>query len=344
MASSQRSGSFDSVRLLAALMVFYSHAYALSGRPEPFLLPGGLTAGHVAVLIFFVMSGYLVAGSALKRSTISFIAARFTRIWPGLFACCAFSIVLGAAITTLSLPAYLSASETHSYLRNAFPFFTEMQADLPGVFQGRPFTAVNGSLWTLRYEVFCYVLLGCAAPFGNRGIAIAAGGLAIFAVTALFGTPVQPGFTLLDYLEVKWIALLGLPFFFGAALNVNRGLNLTALFAISIFAVFVCRHEAVLSEVIAIPLYGSATMLVCRSFNLDAALTRGSDISFGVYIYAFPCQQLFIQLFPSNFQAACTCALVATLTLASLSWHLIERPALKYKDVGGLITLKPLRL
>src|SRR5215218_6951787 len=147
-----RTGSFDTMRLTAALMVFHSHAFALTGHREP-LLPGYLTFGGVAVSVFFAMSGYLVTTSALKRSTGSYVIARAIRIWPGLAVCCAVSIVLGALITSLPTSDYLSRSDTFSYMRNTFVFFTEMQSELPGVFEGRPHPAVNGSLWTLRYEV-----------------------------------------------------------------------------------------------------------------------------------------------------------------------------------------------
>lgn len=209
------AGSFDTMRLLAALMVFHGHAFALAGRVEP-RLAGSLVVGGVAVSIFFVMSGYLVTKSALRRSLMSYAVARAIRIWPGLVVCCAVSIGLGALVTTRPIFEYLTHPQTFSYLRNALVFWTEMQADLPGVFEGRPHTAVNGSLWTLRYEVFCYVALACAAVFGSKGVLLTIAAVGVFAIAVLFGTA-QGGILMFDFFEFRWMALLGGAFFWRAA-------------------------------------------------------------------------------------------------------------------------------
>jgi peptidoglycan/LPS O-acetylase OafA/YrhL len=57
------------------------------------------------------------------------------------------------------------------------------------------------------------------------------------------------------------------------------------------------------------------------------------DFSYGIYIYAWPVQQLVVLLLGSSI-AWYTNVLLAfplTLLLAVLSWHLIEKPALNLK-------------
>jgi peptidoglycan/LPS O-acetylase OafA/YrhL len=322
------------MRLLAALMVFHGHAFALAGRGQP-RLAGSLAIGGVAVSVFFVMSGYLVTKSALRRSLMSYAVARAIRIWPGLVVCCAVSIGLGALVTTIPVAHYLSHPQTVSYLRNAFVFWTEMQADLPGVFEGRPHTAMNGSLWTLRYEVFCYVALACAAVFGPKGVLVTIAAVGVFAIAVLFGRPSQGGITMLDYFEFRWMALLGGAFFLGALLNWLDRPKLPRLIAVSLFAMLLVYRDPLLRQIAGTFLYGSAALWVCLNLNLDQKITRGTDLSYGIYIYAFPCQQIATQFFvdgKSGFNSAYITSLLATLVLACLSWFLVERPILRQKD------------
>jgi peptidoglycan/LPS O-acetylase OafA/YrhL len=62
------------------------------------------------------------------------------------------------------------------------------------------------------------------------------------------------------------------------------------------------------------------------------SLDHWGDISYGLYIYAFPIQQMIANIIPdvqpiSMFMLSA----VVTVTLALLSWHLVEKPALKMK-------------
>ena len=62
---SKRSNNFDLLRIGAALVVVFSHSFPVVGRPEPtpFINPLGLAWGNLGVLVFFSISGYLVAQS-----------------------------------------------------------------------------------------------------------------------------------------------------------------------------------------------------------------------------------------------------------------------------------------
>src|SRR5207244_10435776 len=96
---------------------------------------------------------------------------RFARIWPAFaIVVVAAAFVLGPLVTTLTVREYLVDRGTWSYvahnlvmLRITFP--------LPGVFRTLPNQAVNGSLWTLPYEVLAYIgvlLLGLVGLLQKR--------------------------------------------------------------------------------------------------------------------------------------------------------------------------------
>ena len=84
-------------------------------------------------------------------------------------------------------------------------------------------------------------------------------------------------------------------------------------------------------------------MLVCaallvhlaRNAAAGARLTeRLGDLSYGVYIFAFPVQQIGVQVGRSlgwSFATHFSVSLVVTLALAYASWHGVEKPALRFK-------------
>ncbi|MDO8654733.1 MAG: hypothetical protein Q7R66_21385, partial [Undibacterium sp.] len=66
------------------------------------------------------------------------------------------------------------------------------------------------------------------------------------------------------------------------------------------------------------------------------------DYSYGVYIYAFPVQQALASIYPGiPVPAMLLGSATLTLTLATLSWHLIEKRALHLK---GFLSTRPAKL
>ena len=155
---------FDLLRLAAALAVLLAHGdflYRLH-LPVPFV---GHSLGSLAVYVFFFISGYLVCQSWTRQPAWgAFWVKRLARVFPGLVVAVAFSVfVLGWAVTTLPSAAYWQAPGTWLNLLNNAAGLATVQT-LPGVFESNPFArAVNGSLWTIRYELAMYVLLSAMA-------------------------------------------------------------------------------------------------------------------------------------------------------------------------------------
>lgn len=140
-----RENNFDFLRFFAAALVLFAHSYPLVGRrgDEPLtLLTGYEKGGSIAVGIFFVMSGYLIASSWLASSSPkSFLIKRALRIFPALIVAVLLSVfVIGPLVTHLTLGQYLAADGTWTYLQN---ILLVTRYELPGVF-----TATSTPTWS----------------------------------------------------------------------------------------------------------------------------------------------------------------------------------------------------
>lgn len=325
----RRKNNFDTLRIVAALAVLVSHAFPLAlgdRRPQPLkiLSHGQTDLGSVAVLVFFVISGYLITQS-FDRAPIAkrFLWARCLRIFPALFLAVSLSaILLGPAFTWLPAGAYFADPTTLSYmLGNAS--LLHMQYNLPGVFEHNPTPSiVNGSLWTLQYEFLMYlgVLTLGKLRLLRRWVV-----LVFLAISLLLSWRWTGG----DYVA------FGAPFAAGAALYLWRdrvpldwrlaGIS-AALLGISLLS-YGFR--------IAFVLFGAYLVIylaMARSVRLPDFARRG-DFSYGVYAFAFPVQQSVAYLIGGQ-HAWYTNVLVSlpvVLGLAALSWHVIEEPALALK-------------
>lgn len=341
-----RDNAFDTIRLLAAASVIISHAFVLvsgqeSVEPLYILSDGQITIGRAAVAAFFVVSGLLISMSFERsKSWFKFATNRALRLLPGLWVCILLLVVLfGPIVTTLPLPQYFQSTETIGFFGNVV--FLARSHSIGGVFEGLPGgDAINGSLWTLKYEVASYVfgaLLLCAGRLKTL-FTLAAWLLAMIA-TPIIGDPLHHGGAAYHGAWMVWLFR-----FYGAGmllylLRDRIAVAKTPALA-CLAAILLATFTPLYTEVLAI--FGSYA-LVALAFLASGwfkRLTHRGDLSYGVYIYAFPVQQLFV---PISNQTAIpwltniALSLPVTFTLAALSWHFVEHPALALK---GMLTAR----
>ena len=324
------------LRLVAALLVIYGHAYAITKLPGHMDLIQQVLhftyAGGVGVDAFFVISGFLVTASYMNRgSWPEFMKARCLRIFPGLLVCVLVLVfLLGPVVSSLGPVAYLTDPDLYyGLLRNLT--LVDRHLSLPGVFEDLPAQGVNGSLWTLPVEFLLYLLLGA---FGAAGI---------LASRRWYG-----GFILLCCALATFLSLK-VHFFIENAIY----LRLFLLFAVgSVMRAYADRIPlnswmfGALSVVMALD-YGNAGFeymflawlvyaVFWAAYVPDLHLFNHlGDYSYGLYIYAFPIQQALRQYIPGIQPLELfLCASLLTLGCAMLSWHFVERPALELKKVG----------
>lgn len=333
-----RENNFDFLRFFAAALVLFAHSYPLVGRreDEPLtLLTGYEKGGSIAVGIFFVMSGYLIASSWLASSSPqSFLLKRALRIFPALIvAVLLTTFVLGPLVSQLDLSAYLTDNGTWTYLQN---ILLVTRYELPGVFSGNSFPdVVNGSLWTLPLEVLMYIgvmLLGLTGFLKRRLIFLPIAVLAVghFWLLGKLG---------IDSYFIKNICKLGMLYYSGAALFLHRDDIpwrgwIAALLAIALVATF---RTAIGPLVYFVALPYLVLYLAYAPLPWVSRFGKYGDFSYGLYIYAFPFQQLSVYLFGPQLGVLglTLIAFVPTLVFAALSWHLVEAPAMKLKRLFG---------
>ena len=330
-----RNNNFHLLRLIAASAVLYSHSYPLASgdrHAEPLRAAYGCTFGSIAVDLFFVISGMLVTMSLMRRSSaMDFAKARFFRIWPALTVAVLLSIlVLGPALTTVPLSTYFSSRDTAKYLLFNLFLLKGVVYVLPGVFATNPWPdAVNGSLWTLTYELKCYLaLLASWMPLRRLGMAARLDRVVAGLWIALFAWFV---WTLRTSSVEESPARLWLMFCSGAVLYlVRERIVLSALLLLALTAIVALCAGHNLAFGIAYALILPYAMLCAAYLPTGRILgyNRLGDYSYGVYIYAFPVQQCVMHLWPGRSPIGLFCiSMGATLALAVVSWHVVEHPA-----------------
>ncbi len=324
-----RVNSFDALRLAGSLLVLAGHAWLLVGQAEsrPHLL--GLEVHVVGVAIFFVISGYLIWGSWQRtRSVVDYFTARMLRILPALAVVVLLTVfVLGPLVSGLGAGAYFADAGSWDYLRNLYLF--DPQYDLPGVFAGNPASAaVNGSLWTLRAEFLCYLAVPFIALLPRLAQSIALAVVALVAVVVATGSAVSIGDSNLNAVAYLWAF-----FVLGALakqLRVERWLRLwpaAVVLAVWIVAAIMLPQQA---ELIAwLPLTYIVLAVGLASIPVVRRAARFGDLSYGMYLVAFPIQQLLVQFAP-GLGIWSNIGLVALLSAAFAwaSWRFIEAPAI----------------
>ncbi len=335
LASAWTSGHnhFNVLRLIAAWLVIYGHAWAITGTPGGDLLARATQvkfAGAIAVDIFFVISGFLIAASLQRNSVRGYLGSRALRILPALVVCVLLSVfVLGPWMTT---SANYWSVETWRYLwSNATLWRAEFH--LPGVFATLPQTAVNGSLWTLPVEARLYLLLLGASLVGvltaKRYLLPWLALLAGIAAFAWFRAPL-PDWLANDLWCVAFFAS-------GTAAWLWRDrlrLSWMPLLALVVLAAVLRGTPWFAAPYFALVAYGTLWLAFAQ---VPSKLVH-HDLSYGLYLYGWPSAQLVQTFSPGAPMHNVLWASVLAFAFAAASWFLVERPALQFKRRFGTRT------
>lgn len=334
-----RDNNLNAIRMLAAAAVLVSHAWPITlgaEAVEPLYAQTGQSLGHFAVAVFFGVSGLLIARSFdRRRSMIHFFVARVLRLYPALLAVLVLTVIAGAFVTQLGLTEYLRSLYTWTYVP-ANLSLAFLQYPLPGVFERNLFgSAINGSLWTLFYEVACYfgvVALGLLGILRHRWAMFAV--MALATILHLAGpsiAEVVPSIPAGLIARIELFALLSFPFMLGTFAYVWREhIPLRGWIVVLLWLpVPFLAGTGLMATFITLALVYTTFWIGFVPKGPALAYNRLGDYSYGVYIYAFPVQQGLACLVPGMSPLAnIVLALPVTVLLAVLSWNTVETRAL----------------
>ncbi len=332
----RKQTSFDALRWIFAIAVMIAHSFALLRLADPLERYSGFyyDFGKLGVTGFFSISGYLVAASWLRNpAMLRFVKARVLRIMPGLVAGLLFGVLVAASVADKPQEFLFNSHVWRWVWHNTLFIWKGFGAQLAGAFPDNPFPhGANGSLWTLTYEIRCYAAVLIMGILGllRRQSAVVLSSIMlilIYFIKVFSGATVQ-----LQYLELCLAFAMGMLIAvcgFRAAFALAVSTLLAALAATMLHWPGTRWFYAPLQFAIAL-----AVLYIAMSPWLKRFAPGKGDYSYGLYVYAFPLQQLAIVLLGTEATpwAVFALTIAATTPIAILSWHMLEKPALSLVD------------
>lgn len=349
------------LRVVFASLVIFSHAFPIGGwgdDPTYHLWNEQADISQLGLLGFFALSGFLVTRSARRRDIMQYFWARVLRIYP------AYLVVLIAGVFVIGpwffarqhggLDGYWSIQPDGplSYLTSNLAL-EQRQRGIGEVWRELPHgeisqaSVLNGSLWTLYWEFLCYIMVGGLAFLGIlKRARVAVPLLALLLMVGATVTLYVPGVGWSD-VQGRIFALISI-FLVGATMEMyaekipmgRRG----GLLALGL--VVLTLHTEFFTS---IGYAAFAYLTLWLSIHLPSALHRvgtRNDLTYGLYIYAWPVAMGLTDYGVPDawgYWGFIVLTYVVTVPLAWLSWHLIERPALSFKDRGPGVGIDRLR-
>jgi len=336
--SASHQNNFGLLRLVFATLVIVSHSFEIidgDRTREPFTrLFGTLTVAEVAVAGFFIVSGYLIAQSyETSDSVLSYLSKRVLRIYPAFIAASLFCIAIVGPLAG----ADLAALPITNWATICSRILTLQIPRLPHVFAGQHYPSLNGSMWTIAYEFRCYlavVILGSLSLLRSKVILPLT---ALLCFVAILTTP--------DWPQIRFEAIFG---------DIHETARLTAYFLAGT-SFFLYRDRIIYRNKLAafaavglavalfiprlvgpgVAIFGGYLIFWFAFLSNTArlnAINSKIDLSYGIYLYAWPVQMLLIR-YVAGISPESVIVLTTILSglLAYISWTFIERPALSQK-------------
>ena len=340
-----RSNGFTFIRMILAALVLVSHSFVLGGfGTEPFheYTRGVDTLGFLAVYGFFSLSGFLIVASMLHTGSVRyFLWKRALRIMPGYWVCHLATFAFFVPLICLIEGREVSAFFSENSLNLATYFWDNLYLRI-NVYKIQPLLegiaypgVLNGSLWSLIYEWHCYITVALLGLFSLTRVYKWL--VLMVTLDLCFGL-----FPFLGPLLPIWfkdpLFLRVAPYFFVGGtmyLFMSWVVDHPLLFLVSVVTFFIgLRHES-FHGFCPIALSYSLIWLGVHLPKFVSRVDEFGDISYGLYVYAFPVQQVLslVGAEKTGLFGFVLLSISLTVPLAILSYRIIEAPALQLKQL-----------
>jgi peptidoglycan/LPS O-acetylase OafA/YrhL len=325
-----RANGLNLLRLALASGVIVWHSFPLTGHDIGWL-PLRQVASSICVDGFFAISGFLICGSWLSRPQLgAFLRARALRILPGFYTCLIVTaLIIAPGVLWLSGQPEVALSDSLAYMR-ANALLRVQAHDIGGTPVDVPYPhAWNGSLWTLWWEALCYLgvaLLGLLRLLRIRAVVVGLFGFAWLVSLAATAGLVRNE-TIADGSRLGIMFLAGmLVRLFADRIPVGRWMVVGAA-ALIVGSALLPDYRLLA----ALPL--AYLLIVGGAWIRSSRLRFRNDISYGVYVYAFPVQQslALFGLWRLGVPGFAVLSILVTAPFAIASWFGVEKPALRWK-------------
>lgn len=337
-----RSNNFDFLRLVFASLVIITHSYALSGAtqgdPLSQLTNSQMEFSYLGVHGFFIISGYLIFKSLLRcKGLADYYWKRLLRLFPALLVVLFLTVLLAPAVYESSVP-YLQNKSVYTYIpQNLTLFFRQKGID--GVFENNPYKhSINGSLWTICYEFSMYVMVSLLFFIRKKAFVktvvillfISSYILTIFQPYFLYGVFVKLGLGSNHFYNLMCFFAGGMVLTYLNASKRTENILIIASFIVLIVSVYlnISQYTCYITLPLLVILIGERST---RYINKVGEVI--GDTSYGIYIYSFPIQQALVYFFKFDTVMLFIFSLPLSILLGYISWHLIEKRALSYKNL-----------
>jgi peptidoglycan/LPS O-acetylase OafA/YrhL len=343
VATKGRSTGFDYMRIALATFVIFMHSGGVSyglGPPTeyfrkhpfpPFPIP---VAQEYILPMFFALSGFLVAGSLYRTRTIGeFLGLRAIRILPALSVEVSLSaLLIGPLLTVAPLSIYFSSPIFFSYFFNTIGY---IHYQLPGLFLSNPWpNTVNSQLWTVPWELYCYLTLTALAVLRIVQRKLLFLGIVVLGTLAVLIIHVAetPGHIRVDPVVPGYALLMS--FLSAVVIYTYKSSIPWSGWLAAACGAFVCIMFYIPGGdyLVGFPV-AYMTIYLGLLNPVKIALLRGADYSYGLYLYGFVIQQAVAQMgtWTHHWYVNFLLSMITASAFAAFSWAFVERPALRLK-------------
>lgn len=355
-----RANNFSILRILFAILVILSHSFELidGNRSHEIMTRffGTISFAMLAVDGFFIVSGYLITKSYLSSEPVSYLFKRILRIYPGFIIAFIVSIVFCEYFSSYIM-AMPKKEVFDNILNLVFLNAPVIKNGYPGFFYPEP----NGAMWTISYEFHCYLaimLLGFLGLFKKKKLllVITTVAIAAYLIHPAKYVPFAPpdtssairastafGSRIINKLKfltlessIQDLRFLGI-FLAGSCFYIFRDVipyrpSFAVIAAMLLVGCLFSKHLAEPS----LAVFGGYIIfwfaLHTEALSISKFFNR-TDLSYGIYLYAWPIQKALISQLPHiTAYALFILASILSMIMAYFSWTFIEKPLLNLKS------------